>query len=175
MFNAILSQCPVENWNWLRLNVCGFSEPFTEKHSPQTAHNLLQEEVARAEDQSEVISKSFASFIYTETLCVSFLLGPYPPCIKRQQNADKLLTCCFLAVLSGCCLFRHTVEWTWPANWTRTKQNESLTKVQKVFTLHDTSLIYNEPVDLNLRVTWGWKSTLKSTILCTTYKDGSVI
>ncbi len=127
------------------------------------------------EDQSEVISKSFASFIYTETLCVSFLLGPYPPCIKRQQNADKLLTCCFLAVLSGCCLFRHTVEWTWPANWTRTKQNESLTKVQKVFTLHDTSLIYIEPVDLNLRVTWGWKSTLKSTNLCTTYKDGSVI
>lgn len=114
-------------------------------------------------------------YIYTETLCVSFLLGPYPPCIKRQQNADKLLTCCFLAVLSGCCLFRHTVEWTWPANWTRTKQNESLTKVQKVFTLHDTSLIYIEPVDLNLRVTWGWKSTLKSTNLCTTYKDGSVI
>jgi len=32
-----------------------FPEAFTEKHSPQTAHNLLQEEVARAEEQSEVI------------------------------------------------------------------------------------------------------------------------
>lgn len=49
-----------------------FPETFTEKHSPQTAHNLLQEEVARAEEQSEVILKFFASFIYPESLSVSF-------------------------------------------------------------------------------------------------------
>ncbi len=131
MFNAILRLCRVGNWNWLRLNVGGFPEAFTEKHSPQTAHNLLQDEVTRAEDQSEVISKSF---IYTETLCVSFLLSP---CIKRQQNAGTFWHV-FLAVLAGCCLFWHTVEWTCPANWTRTKQNESLTKES----LHDTILIY---------------------------------
>lgn len=61
-----------------------FPEAFTEKHSPQTAHNLLQEEVARAEEQSEVILKSFASFIYPESFSVSFMLSPCPHCIKRR-------------------------------------------------------------------------------------------
>lgn len=34
-------------------------EAFTEKHSPQTAHNLLQEEVTRAEEQSEELLERF--------------------------------------------------------------------------------------------------------------------
>ncbi len=114
--------------------------------------------------------------LYIQKLFVClFFSVPTHPVSKDNKMRINFWHVVFLAVLSGCCLFRHTVEWTWPANWTRTKQNESLTKVQKVFTLHDTSLIYIEPVDLNLRVTWGWKSTLKSTNLCTTYKDGSVI
>ncbi|XP_065140315.1 vacuolar protein sorting-associated protein 37D [Paramisgurnus dabryanus] len=34
-------------------------ESFTEKHSPHTAHNLLQEEVTRAEEQSEELLERF--------------------------------------------------------------------------------------------------------------------
>lgn len=94
MFNAILSLCRVENWNWLRLNVGGFPEAFTEKHSPQTAHNLLQDEVARAEDQSEVISKSFAAFIYIQKLfvCLFFSVPTHPVSKdnKMQVNFDML-------------------------------------------------------------------------------------
>lgn len=85
-------------------------EAFTEKHSPQTAHNLLQEEVTRAEEQSEVISKPLASFMSPKTLSVSFHLGPRPPCIKRQQKRSHILTCCFQPYSQDRGLFRHFVE-----------------------------------------------------------------
>lgn len=91
-------------------------------------------------------------YIYRNSLCVfssRSLPTQYQKTTKMRGNFWHVV---FLAVLSGCCLFRQTVEWTCPANWTRTKQNESLTKVQKVFTLHDTILINTGPLDLNLRV-----------------------
>ncbi len=132
MFNAILRLCRVENWNWLRLNVGGFPEAFTEKHSPQTAHNLLQDEVTRAEDQSEVISKSF---IYTETLCVSFLLSP---CIKRQQNAGTFWHVFFSSTRRMLFILTHC----WMNMPCQLNQNKTEWKLDKrVFTWHHPYLL----------------------------------
>ncbi|XP_016342836.1 vacuolar protein sorting-associated protein 37D-like [Sinocyclocheilus anshuiensis] len=65
-------------------------EVFTEKHSPQTAHNLLQEEVARAEERSEeLLEKFMEGHVPLEEFLDSFQSHRKTYHIRRAQ-AEKL-------------------------------------------------------------------------------------
>ncbi|XP_067296043.1 vacuolar protein sorting-associated protein 37D [Pseudorasbora parva] len=65
-------------------------EAFTEKHGPQTAHNLLQEEVARAEEQSEELLERFMEgHVPLEEFLDSFQSHRKTYHIRRAQ-AEKL-------------------------------------------------------------------------------------
>ncbi|XP_016413408.1 vacuolar protein sorting-associated protein 37D-like [Sinocyclocheilus rhinocerous] len=65
-------------------------EAFTEKHSPQTAHNLLQEEVARAEERSEeLLEKFMEGHVPLEEFLDSFQSHRKTYHIRRAQ-AEKL-------------------------------------------------------------------------------------
>ncbi|XP_077062651.1 vacuolar protein sorting-associated protein 37D [Siphateles boraxobius] len=65
-------------------------EAFTEKHSPQTAHNLLQEEVGRAEEQSEELLERFMEgHVPLEEFLDSFQSHRKTYHIRRAQ-AEKL-------------------------------------------------------------------------------------
>ncbi|XP_059405892.1 vacuolar protein sorting-associated protein 37D [Carassius carassius] len=65
-------------------------EAFTEKHSPQTAHNLLQEEVTHAEEQSEeLLEKFMEGHVPLEEFLDSFQSRRKTYHIRRAQ-AEKL-------------------------------------------------------------------------------------
>ncbi|XP_051524510.1 vacuolar protein sorting-associated protein 37D [Myxocyprinus asiaticus] len=65
-------------------------EAFTQKHSPQTAHNLLQEEVARAEEQSEDLLERFMEgHVPLEEFMDSFQSHRKTYHVRRAQ-AEKL-------------------------------------------------------------------------------------